>query len=568
MSKFSGMRWRKSCLGNCLTLRTSATRVLRGVAAWEGVDGGLGGEDGGAEDDHVGVHLAEIVGVAVVSDAELGGDGVVVAAGGGDDVVAVLDEALGEELAEVAEADDADLQLALLLNLGALLRLEVERLGGVERARREAERAAEGARRVAGRDARAERRIRAPTTRAGRRRRPPPRASFRCPSGTHSRVVARRPRRRRPASRRTWCAFLRKGLVNRGGVARVEFARTSVPRAQDKVRSRASSNPPIRFLVVQAAAARGAAPTVEESARTPGVAELGARGVTRVSTSMPAATLRSSVLRLTLGAASARCASPARSLARPHLTAWRASDDWADARTPPRRARLASVRPATPLPAASAASATANDKPTSPPPPSRRPPRTRPASPRRNRRLARPRPGPDPSPSPSPAPAHPARPITSPASTPPRASSPPLEPSARPPPPCSNTGPSPTPSSSARRPRSRFRFTAGASSTRASAAARVSPRPPTRARVAEAKHPARARATHTRGVSTGKDAPSSSRGRSTGTSAKRRRTTWRSGCSPRTPRPSPRTAPREPRSVLGPSHVAHRVGHDARHRPE
>ena len=108
----------------------------------EGVDGGLGGEDGGAEDDHVGVHLAGIVGVAVVSDAELGGNGVVVAAGGGDDVVAVLDKALGE-LAEVAEADDADLQLALLLNLGALLRLEVERLGGVERARREAERAAE-----------------------------------------------------------------------------------------------------------------------------------------------------------------------------------------------------------------------------------------------------------------------------------------------------------------------------------------------------------------------------------------------------------------------------------------
>ena len=85
---------------------------------------------------------------------------------------------------------------------------------------------------------------------------------------------------------------------------------------------------------------------------------------------MSAATLRSSVLRLTLGAASARCASPARSLARPHLTAWRASDDWADARTPPapRAPRERSSRDFR-SPAASAASATANDKPTSPPPP-------------------------------------------------------------------------------------------------------------------------------------------------------------------------------------------------------
>ena len=130
-----------------------------------------------------------------------------------------------------------------------LLRLEVERLGGVERAsrRRSARgRKARGGWRVATR-ARA-RRIRAPTTRAGRGRRPPPRESFRCPSGTHSRAVARRPRRHLPASRRTSRAFLRKDLVNRVGVARVEFARTSLPCAQDKVHPRASSRRPFAFL--------------------------------------------------------------------------------------------------------------------------------------------------------------------------------------------------------------------------------------------------------------------------------------------------------------------------------
>ena len=93
-----------------------------------------------------------------------------------------------------------------------------------------------------------ERRIRAPTTRAGRGRRPPPRESSRCPSGTLSRAVARRPRRHLPASRRTSRAFLRKDLVNRVGVARVEFARTSLPRAQDKVHPRASSMRPFAFL--------------------------------------------------------------------------------------------------------------------------------------------------------------------------------------------------------------------------------------------------------------------------------------------------------------------------------
>ena len=113
-------------------------------------------------------------------------------------------------------------------------------------ARRSARPKARGGWRVATR-ARA-RRIRAPTTRAGRGRRPPPRESFRCPSGTHSRAVARRPRRHLPASRRTSRAFLRKDLVNRVGVARVEFARTSLPCAQDKVHPRASSRRPFAFL--------------------------------------------------------------------------------------------------------------------------------------------------------------------------------------------------------------------------------------------------------------------------------------------------------------------------------
>jgi len=91
---------------------------------------------------------------------------------------------------------------------------------------------------------------------------------------------------------------------------------------------------------------------------------------------MSTATLRLSALRLTLEAASARCASSARcvssarSLARPHLAAWRASDDWADARIPPtpRAPRASSSRGFRSPPAAAfAASATANDTPTAPP---------------------------------------------------------------------------------------------------------------------------------------------------------------------------------------------------------
>ena len=72
---------------------------------------------------------------------------------------------------------------------------------------------------------------------------------------------------------------------------------------------------------------------------------------------MSTSTLRLSALRLTLEAASARCASSARcvssarSLARPHLAAWRASDDWADARIPPTpRARSHEFVPRLPLP--------------------------------------------------------------------------------------------------------------------------------------------------------------------------------------------------------------------------
>jgi hypothetical protein len=109
-------------------------RVAPQALHGERVDGRLGGQDAGAEDDDVRVHLAEVIGVAVVPDVQRGCDLAIIRTGCGDDVVAVLDEPLREELAEVPEAHDADLQRALLLNLLPLLRLEVERLRRVQRA--------------------------------------------------------------------------------------------------------------------------------------------------------------------------------------------------------------------------------------------------------------------------------------------------------------------------------------------------------------------------------------------------------------------------------------------------
>lgn len=90
-----------------------------GVAA-EAVDGeraedGLGGEDGGGQEDHVRVALAEVVRVLEVGGAQGGGEGGVVGAGVGEQGVALPREGPGQELPEVAEPDDGDLQALPLL---------------------------------------------------------------------------------------------------------------------------------------------------------------------------------------------------------------------------------------------------------------------------------------------------------------------------------------------------------------------------------------------------------------------------------------------------------------------
>ena len=243
---------------------------------------------------------------------------------------------------------------------------------------------------------------------------------------------------------------------------------------------------------------------------------------------MSTSTLRLSALRLTLEAASARCASSARcvssarSLARPHLAAWRASDDWADARIPPARASHEFV-PRLPLPR-------------------RRLRRLRDRE-RHTHRAA--------------------SPLDAPSSEPPTGASEPGSESE----PESGSG-KPSSADYVSRVNAAARELASARTLREGAAAmskhwtityailirEASPVPfpfhggckfdegarggpcfaraANDARVAEGKNPARARATHTRVVSTGKDAPSSSRGRSTGISAKRRRTISRSRRSP------------------------------------
>lgn len=97
----------------------------------DGTKDELGGEDGGGEEDDLRVLLAEVVRVAVEGDAELGGDGGVVGAGVGEDGVAMGDEGLGEELAEVAEPEDGDHQgRGGPAEVGSELGLVVEGLGG------------------------------------------------------------------------------------------------------------------------------------------------------------------------------------------------------------------------------------------------------------------------------------------------------------------------------------------------------------------------------------------------------------------------------------------------------
>jgi hypothetical protein len=107
-----------------------------GVAA-EAVDGeraedGLGGEDGGGEEHHIRVALAEVVRVLEVGRADGCGEGGVVGAGVGEQRVALPREGAGEELAEVAEPDDGDLEPLPLLQEPRRAGLVVERLGCVD----------------------------------------------------------------------------------------------------------------------------------------------------------------------------------------------------------------------------------------------------------------------------------------------------------------------------------------------------------------------------------------------------------------------------------------------------
>uniref|UniRef100_A0A2P2PR46 Uncharacterized protein n=1 Tax=Rhizophora mucronata TaxID=61149 RepID=A0A2P2PR46_RHIMU len=70
----------------------------------------FGGEYGSAKDDDFGVALAEVMWVREEVDAEVTRDGGVVSARVGQEGVALAAECLGEKLAEVSEAEDADLK--------------------------------------------------------------------------------------------------------------------------------------------------------------------------------------------------------------------------------------------------------------------------------------------------------------------------------------------------------------------------------------------------------------------------------------------------------------------------
>lgn len=85
-------------------------------AATEALDGDapehlLGRENGGAEENDVGVGFAQIMGVLEEGGVvERGGNGGVVGAGVREHSVALLREGPGEELAEIAETDDGDFE--------------------------------------------------------------------------------------------------------------------------------------------------------------------------------------------------------------------------------------------------------------------------------------------------------------------------------------------------------------------------------------------------------------------------------------------------------------------------
>lgn len=97
----------------------------------------LRGDYGGAEEDHLGVLLAEVVRVREKRDAQLLGRAGVVGAGVGQHGVALADEGLGQELPEVAEAHDGDLELLRVVELLGHSGLVVEGLGRVHGANAE-----------------------------------------------------------------------------------------------------------------------------------------------------------------------------------------------------------------------------------------------------------------------------------------------------------------------------------------------------------------------------------------------------------------------------------------------
>lgn len=71
----------------------------------------LSGDDGSAEQNNIGVFLAEVMWVGEERDAEFLGGAGVVRSRVGEDSVALRDEGFGEELAVVAEAYDGDFEV-------------------------------------------------------------------------------------------------------------------------------------------------------------------------------------------------------------------------------------------------------------------------------------------------------------------------------------------------------------------------------------------------------------------------------------------------------------------------
>jgi hypothetical protein len=104
----------------------------------ERADDGLGGEDGGGEEQHVRVALAEVVRVGKEPRAEGRGGGRIVGAGVGQDGVALRHQRARQELAVVAEPNHGDLEARLLLLILPFVDLSrawqrivaIERLGG------------------------------------------------------------------------------------------------------------------------------------------------------------------------------------------------------------------------------------------------------------------------------------------------------------------------------------------------------------------------------------------------------------------------------------------------------